>query len=374
LLPKVLIGKSREIGYESPSNIALVKYWGKYGRQYPRNTSLSFTLSKAKSITYCKYQFSDKKSPNLDLSFYFEGKRNQQFEDRIRKFLLSIQDEFEWIPFTQFDINSKNTFPHSSGIASSASALSALALCLIDIHFHIQKVSDSDTKNDNENDNLGEPLVEDKKLQKASFIARLGSGSASRSIFPKLALWGVHPDFALSSNDYAIPFYEHFDTIFHDYQDDILIVSKREKSVSSSAGHKLMEDNPYAAVRYQQANQNISVLVKAMKEGDLNKFIQIVESEAMTLHALMMCSSPSYILMEPNTIEIINRIRQFRVSTKVPICFTLDAGPNVHILYPKSYKSEANAFIMKELIPLSEGGLIIEDEVGMGPKKMQNIS
>lgn len=352
MLPQELIGKSGEIGYESPSNIALVKYWGKFGRQYPRNTSLSFTLSKAKTITNCNFQFTDKAVSNLDLAFTFEGTQNQKFEGRIRKFLLSVQDEFNWIPFVKFEIESKNTFPHSSGIASSASAMSALALCIIHIH------------------NIVEPTPENEQLKKASHLARLGSGSASRSVFPTLALWGEHPDISESSNDYAIPFHEGIHPIFHDFHDDILIVSKKEKSVSSSAGHQLMENNPYASVRYQQATQNISDLIKCMKEGNLDEFIRIVESEAMTLHALMMCSSPSYILMEPNTIEIINKIRSFRSETKVPVSFTLDAGPNVHVLYPKAHKKAVKAFIDAELKAHTEEGEIIEDQVGLGPRKV----
>src|SRR5690606_22821198 len=112
-------------------------------------------------------------------------------------------------------------------------------------------------------------------------------------------------------------------------------VSKKEKDVSSRAGHALMEGNPYAHARYEQANTHITDMLQALENGDINAFGRIVEKEALTLHALMMTSEPSYLLMRPNTLAIIERIRSLRETKGVPVCFTLDAGPNVHLLYPR---------------------------------------
>ena len=98
--------------------------------------------------------------------------------------------------------------------------------------------------------------------------------------------------------------------------------------------------------------------------GDIN----ITESEALQLHALMMCSNPSYILMKPNTLRIIEAIRSFRNETQIPLCFTLDAGPNVHLLYPESEAEKVEQFIKDELASYCTDGRWIADHVGDGPK------
>ncbi|MEC7159895.1 MAG: diphosphomevalonate decarboxylase, partial [Bacteroidota bacterium] len=105
-------------------------------------------------------------------------------------------------------------------------------------------------------------------------------------------------------------------------------------------------------------------------QGDMPSFIRIVEEEALTLHALMMTSNPSYILMEPQTIEAIRAIRSFREENDVPVCFTLDAGPNIHMLYPASCADQVEPWRDTVLRPLCEGGRIIEDHVGQGPERI----
>jgi diphosphomevalonate decarboxylase len=149
-----------------------------------------------------------------------------------------------------------------------------------------------------------------------------------------------------------------------------LIVSGETKSVSSRAGHGLMEGNPYATARYAQANENIKNLLSALKSGDLDTFINITESEALQLHALMMCSNPSFILMKPNTLRIIEEVRNFRNETHIPLCFTLDAGPNVHLLYPESEAEKVEHFIKDNLAAYCVDNKWIADRVGDGPKKL----
>jgi len=90
----------------------------------------------------------------------------------------------------------------------------------------------------------------------------------------------------------------------------------------------------------------------------------------MSLHALMMMSHPSFILLKPNTLNIIERIKSYRNETKLPVYFTLDAGPNIHLLYPQSIKNEVENWIDSELKQFCENGLYIKDDVGDGPKKI----
>jgi diphosphomevalonate decarboxylase len=346
--------------WRSPSNIALVKYWGKYGRQMPRNPSVSFTLTNAYSETSLRIvpretmPSETTTNEKIALDFLFEGKENLSFRAKQVKFLEGMHEHFPWLQSHHLSVSSINSFPHSAGIASSASAMSALALglCEYDALLHGKSINDADF------------------LQKVSVVSRLGSGSACRSVFPKLAMWGALSAFAQSSDEYAVEVSDAVDTIFHTYHDDILLVSSAEKSVSSRAGHSLMEDNPFAKPRYAQATQNLTDLMQAMRIGDLARFGDIVENEALTLHALMLCSQPSFILLKPNSLAIIEKIRDFRTETRLPISFTIDAGPNIHVLYPDAYKTEIQSFIHAELLPLCENRRMVADMVGEGARKV----
>lgn len=331
------------VKWQSPSNIALVKYWGKSpkGPQIPQNPSISLTLSQCRTETSVFYEESDR----FGLHFRFDGKENPEFQTKMVDFLKTQMVRFPFLNRMDLQIDSHNSFPHSSGIASSASSMSALVLCLLDI----------------ENKNMD--------LQEASRLARLASGSACRSVFPKAALWGATEAFKGSSDEYAVSLEDQIDSIFKSYHDSILIVSDAKKAVSSRAGHALMDTNPYATTRYAVANRNIADLLSALKTGDLETFIKITESEAMQLHALMMCSNPSFILMKPNTLRIINTLYEFRRETDIPVCFTLDAGPNVHLLYPDQHAEMVERFIMDELEPYCHEGQWIADRVGNGPSR-----
>lgn len=111
-------------------------------------------------------------------------------------------------------------------------------------------------------------------------------------------------------------------------------------------------------------------MVSILKNGDLNKFVALVESEALTLHAMMMTSMPYFILMKPNTLEIINKIWNFRKDTGSRVCFTLDAGANVHVLYPENETADVMEFIKNELVAYCQNGQYICDQIGLGAKKM----
>jgi diphosphomevalonate decarboxylase len=337
--------------WRSPSNIALVKYWGKHGNQLPANPSISFTLHNAYTETQIVAHPTSIRG-GLSIDFLFDGEPNEAFANKIRQFLATIVSYFPFLHQYHLQIDSRNSFPHSAGIASSASSMSALALCLCSLE---QQFNGQEEQNE-------------AFFRKASIIARLGSGSAARSVFPAAAVWGRHIDLPNSSDEYAVPFAMH--PIFHTYQDAILIVNRSEKAVSSRVGHQLMNTHPYAAVRYQQANEHFRQLIDILQNGDVEAFVPIVENEALTLHGLMMNSSPSFILLHPNTLHIIQKIRQFRQETQLPICFTLDAGPNVHILYPDAYSYRIVPFIETALLPYCEHRYWIADRVGKGATQL----
>ena len=159
-------------------------------------------------------------------------------------------------------------------------------------------------------------------------------------------------------------------TEFEDFQDTILLVDENKKDVSSSAGHSLMDNHPFSVDRYMIANKNTSALKIILEKGDLFAFCELVEKEAMMLHSLMMTSSPSYVLMKPETLEIIDKIKSFRNRNKVPVCFTLDAGANVHVLYPEKDSKSVLDFINSKLSKYCFQGKFIKDHLGKGPEKI----
>lgn len=341
--------------WSAPSNIALVKYWGKKDNQIPANPSVSFTLNNCKTITNLAFAKKDISTAlnrtvnNFSFDLLFEGKAKEDFKPKIQKFLERIEIYLPFLKYYHFTIDTENTFPHSSGIASSASGMAALAMNLMSL----EKV-------------LNPKMTDDYFFQKASFLARLGSGSACRSIKGSVVVWGNHANSKGSSDLFGIEFPNPIHDNFKNYQDTILLVDKGTKQVSSTVGHDLMHNHPFAERRFAQAHENLNQLISVFESGDLNQFIQIVESEALTLHAMMMTSMPYFILMKPNTLEIINAIWKFRNETTIPLCFTLDAGANVHVLYPKKDAEKVLQFIKSELVGYCQNSQYICDEIGTG--------
>jgi diphosphomevalonate decarboxylase len=158
--------------------------------------------------------------------------------------------------------------------------------------------------------------------------------------------------------------------IFASYRDTVLLVDRGQKEVSSTLGHNLMNGHPFSEQRFLQAQDNLAELVTALAEGDVNTFVRIVELEALTLHAMMMTSDPSFVLMKPNTLHIIQAVRVYRKETGIPLCFTLDAGANVHLLYPNENAEKVMDWIENELASYCQNHQYIHDRVGNGAKKM----
>jgi diphosphomevalonate decarboxylase len=344
---------SARITWQSASNIALVKYWGKHGLQLPDNPSISLTLKHSVTFMELTAVSSDTGKGKLS-AFYFENQLNPAFAERFGNFLQSLHNELPFLANVDITLKSRNTFPHSAGIASSASGFSALALCLCSLQqLYLQN-----------------PLDKEQFRILASRIARLGSGSACRSIYPGFSTWGKTPAYNGTDDKWAIDVNNYIHPLFQDLGDAILLVNTREKAVSSSQGHALMQHHPYRAIRVKQAQNNLKLLAESLKTGDWEAFISITENEALSLHALMMSSSPGFILMSPATIEIIHLIRAYRNRTSTPICFTLDAGPNIHLLYRRQDKNKIKHFIETELLSFCEDGRWIDDEAGNGPKRL----
>ena len=336
---KEFLTKDIEVFASCPSNIALIKYWGKYEGQIPANPSISFTLSNCKTETKMIFKSGEK----FSVKTFLAGKEETKFSEKIEKYFRSIEKYLPWILQGSFVIETENTFPHSSGIASSASGFGAIAKCLMEMD---REFSDKDFFD----------------VKKASFLARLGSGSACRSVYDGLVVWGEVNEVEGSSDLYAVKYpNEEIHPIFRDFNDYVLLIHEGQKSVSSTVGHGLMNTNPYAERRFQEARENFVPMKEILKSGDLQAFMRLVEHEALTLHAMMMMSDPAFILMQTGTLQVINRVWEFRKKTNLPLFFTLDAGANVHLLFPSEKKAEISNFIETELLQYTQNGGIVRD-------------
>ncbi len=333
---------NQKVTESCPSNIALIKYWGKYENQIPANPSISYTLNLCKTNTELEFVANEQ----FSVQTFLGGKEEVKFGEKIEKYFKTIEQYLPWILKGKYIIKTENTFPHSSGIASSASGFGAIAKCLMALDQSFSGQTD-----------------ESFSLKKASFLARLGSGSACRSLYDGLVVWGKTEEVSGSSDLFAVRYpNEEVHDVFRSFNDWVLLIHEGEKSVSSTVGHGLMNTNPYAERRFQEAHENFASIKTILKEGDMNAFIKLVEHEALTLHAMMMMSEPAFILMQAGTLAVINKIWGFRKETNLPLFFTLDAGANVHLLFPSNKdEDKISAFIIKELVQHTQNNGVVKD-------------
>ena len=333
--------------WQSPSNLAIVKYWGKKEIQKPLNPSISFSLKNA--VTTTRVTATNMKKSGF--TFSLDGTKKDTFNAKIANLLQLTSSNLPFINTHHLTIESSNTFPHSSGIASSASSMSALALCLAEIQLMVD--NEVDYKLD---------------IQSISELARIGSGSAARSLYGGWTIWGKTPAIAESSDNYAVEL-KDIHPNFMQIANAILIIEPESKKVSSSKGHALMNNHPYGAARIKQANDNTQQLLEVLKTGDWNQFFDIAEHEALSLHSLMMSSNPGYSLLHANSLKVIEEIRKAFVELQLPVGFSMDAGPNVHLLYPKYEEKNILSWIEEKIRPLCYEKKIIFDQLGNGPIK-----
>lgn len=333
---------NQKVTESCPSNIALIKYWGKYENQIPANPSISYTLNLCKTNTEMEFVAGEP----FAVQTFLAGKEEVKFGEKIEKYLATIEQYLPWVLKGKYIIRTENTFPHSSGIASSASGFGAIAKCLMSL-----------------DQVFNGKMSEDEYLKKASFLSRLGSGSACRSLYDGLVVWGETKEVSDSSDLFAVRYPNNeIHQIFRNFNDWVLLIHEGEKSVSSTVGHGLMNTNPYAERRFQEAHESFQSLKSILKDGDMKGFIKLVEHEALTLHAMMMMSEPAFILMKTGTLAVINKIWEFRKETNLSLFFTLDAGANVHLLFPSDRdEDQIKEFIIKELLQHTQNNGVVKD-------------
>ncbi len=278
-------------------NIAFIKYWGNRdpALRLPANASLSMTLANLQTETAVQFD-------NLLESDQIEINGNPasvQAASRVTEHLDLIRTLSGLPSFA--NVCSLSNFPAGAGIASSASAFAALTAA------------------------ASSAAGLDLDMKQLSILARRGSGSAARSIFGGFVqLFSGETD----EDGYAeqLAPAEHWHLV-----DLIAVVTKEHKSTGSSAGHLLAPTSPIQAVRVQDADRRMAICKNAILQKDFQTLAQIVEQDSNLMHSVMMTSDPPLHYLEPESISIMKHVTRWR-EDGLAVCYTIDAGPNVHCI------------------------------------------
>jgi len=283
----------------APTNIALCKYWGKRDKalNLPTNSSLSISLDDIGTAT--KIYISEKKYDEV----FLNNKRidpDSTFMARVMEFVDLLRPN----PDIALTIKTYNAVPTAAGLASSASGFAALILAL--------------------NDLFGYNL----SPQELSIIARLGSGSAARSIFDGFVVWdkGTQDD---GMDSFASP----LDSTWPEFCIGIITLSKEQKAISSrKAMNQTVETSQLYKQWPQQAEKDLSTMIQAIEDKNFKLLGETVEQNSFSMHATMMSAFPPIIYMKPETLSTISWVHQLR-RDGIEVYITMDAGPNVKLIF-----------------------------------------
>jgi diphosphomevalonate decarboxylase len=289
-------------------NIAFIKYWGNCEAEarIPANGSISMNLGGLKTrttVTFDTFLDSDDLTLNGEPAGGAALGRVSEFLNRVRR--MAGINHFA-------HVESENNFPMGAGIASSASAFAALALAA-------SKAAGLE---------LDEATL--------SRLARTGSGSACRSIPGGFVEWladGCDPD----SGAVSIAPPAHWDL-----RDCVAIVSQEHKPTGSTEGHALAHTSPLQVARVDGAPQRLEQCRNAILARDFEAFAEVTELDNNLMHAVMMTSSPQLLYWQPTTIAIMHAVQNWR-ATGIAACYTVDAGPNVHVICERAYQEQVEA-------------------------------
>lgn len=310
----------------SHPNIAFIKYWGNRDHQLrlPANGSISMTLGGLETVTTVAFD----PTLNADQTTINGMPASPETQLRVSDHLRLIRALADPLPHAQVD--SESNFPIGAGLASSASAFASLTLAAAEAAGL----------------ELG-PL-------ELSRLARRGSGSASRSIlggFVELNTGGSDQD------GYAqqIASVEHWGLV-----DWIALIEGQPKAVGSSRGHALADSSPLQPIRLAEANRRLDACREAIRSKDFEQLARIVELDCNLMHAVMMTSTPPLLYWTSRSLEIMRAVSSWR-KDGLPVCYTVDAGPNVHCLCPQEVSEEVGLRLLTldgslDLIQAGMGG------------------
>ena len=294
---------------KADANIALIKYWGKEDEELiiPNNNSLSMTLENLYTETIVNFSDSDK-----DLFYLDNNLQDEKETAKISKYI----DIFRKLASSdkRVEIHSFNHVPTAAGLASSASGFAALSAAL---------------------NSLFELNYEKENLTK---LARLGSGSASRSIYGGFVEW-------IKGEDHETSFAKKIDDGDFDIAMIILVLNEEKKDISSRKAMKqTVETSPLYHSFVESSKKDIIAIKKAIKDRDIDEIGKIAEHNAMKMHATMLGSNPPIIYFKEKSIQAINKVKELR-KMGLSVYYTMDAGPNVKLIVRKTEVDK----IIKEL-------------------------
>lgn len=284
---------------QAPSNIAFIKYWGKKDEilRLPENGSISMNLSDLLTTTTVEFSL-EYKEDSITINGVqepSEGNRVVKHLDRIRK-LANINDKAK--------VLTKNNFPTGTGLSSSASGFAALT------------VAGAKAAGLN---------LSEKEL---SILARQGSGSACRSIPDGFVEW---LDADTSDTSYAVSLYG---PDYWDIADVVVIVSKERKEISTTEGQKLVHSSPFFPMRLGKIKNKIKLIKQYMAQKNFQAFGELLESEALELHSIMLTSKPSLTYLLPASLKIMDLVKKWRTEG-LPVYFTVNTGQDIHLICQK---------------------------------------
>ena len=287
------------------ANIALIKYWGNRDPQLrlPSNSSLSMNMAGLTTTTTVEFD------PSLKSDVLILGGREivGAGRDRVSRFLDHVREKTLEVPKTSkvsrlfAHVDSRNEFPSDTGLASSASGFAALALAASTA--------------------VGLRLSE----AELSRLARLGSGSACRSVPSGFVEWDMGIDDA-TSFAHSIALADHWDV-----RDVIAIIDFAHKSIGSTEGHAVADTSPLQAARVASTPERLAQARSAVLNRDFVTLAEVVELDSLMMHAVMITSSPTLMYWQPATLAVMQAVVNWR-NEGLPACTTIDAGPNVHVL------------------------------------------
>lgn len=287
---------------QAPSNIALIKYMGKKNAEtnLPLNPSLSYTLDALLSSVTLESQAGahDIWEP-LDLPGYKPFSLSSQAQTRFLQHLAKLKAHFNYNG--TFIVRSCNNFPQASGLASSASSFAALTLCACRALSELTHT----------------PLL---SVEEQAQWSRKGSGSSCRSFFSPWALWTEDSVRAIE-----LP----YPSLIH----QAVIISNDEKGVSSSAAHQMISTSPFYAARPQQAADNLKALLNAFHAQDWKSAYEICWREFQSMHALFTSCATPFEYITPRSQEVLQLVQDLWTREQDGPIVTMDAGPNIHLLY-----------------------------------------
>lgn len=294
----------REATAVACANIAFIKYWGFRDEKLhlPLNNSISMNLAGIESITTVSLTNEHQDSLMIDGVPASQAalSRASHFMDYIRA--IAGTDE-------RVSIVSNNNFPMGSGIASSASAFAALAVAASSL-FELEMTE-----------------------QDLSRLARLGSGSACRSIPAGYTEW-LAGDSDQTSYAISIASPENWDL-----RDCIAVVNTQPKVVGSLAGHRAAETSPLQEGRIASVLPRVEKCRSAIFNHDFWALADVIELDSNMMHAVMLTSTPMLFYWEPESILVMKSVQKWR-KNGIPCAFTVDAGPNIHVICPAEAQNE----------------------------------